>query len=92
MIMKSGQVRLEDLPEPVQRDILAAMGGNGKKPKRGEPLSKGQVLLAAARVMEALRKSKVPPHQWYRILGQCQRWCRNPQRLYGVKSKRKEKE
>jgi hypothetical protein len=84
--MKQGAVRLEDLPEKVQTDILTALGeGSSKKPKLGKPLSKSDVLKAAAKVMAALDKSKTPPHQWYRILGQCQRWCRNPSRIYGVK-------
>lgn len=102
--MKDGAIRLEDLPEDIQKAIIAGLPENlqteimgvlstaskGKKPKLGEPLDKGAVLLAATRVMEALRKSKAPTHQWYRILGQCQRWCRNPSRLYGAKKAPKE--
>jgi hypothetical protein len=82
---RNGQVSIEDLPPELQDQIRAALGTVPKKQKLGEPLTKGQVLLASSRVMEALRKSKAPPHQWYRILGQCQRWCRNPSRLYGAK-------
>jgi len=77
--VKSGSLRLEELPEALQEGILGVV----EKGKRREPeITRGEVLVAAARVMDALRKSQAPPEQWYRILGQCQRWCHNPKRLH----------
>lgn len=85
---KNGAVRLEDLPETMQQDIVDALRKSGElvRPK-AQRLTNGEVVVAGSRVMEALRKSKAPPHEWYRILGQCQRWCRNPGRMQGKTGK-----
>jgi hypothetical protein len=50
---RNGQVSIEDLPPELQEQIRAALGSVPKKQKLGEPLTKGQVLLASSRVMEA---------------------------------------
>jgi hypothetical protein len=79
---QNGKVNIEELPEPLQKQIREALDALPNKSKR-HPVhgSRGDVLLGAAAVMGALHKSKVSPDVWQRILGQCQRWCRNPARL-----------
>lgn len=75
-----GKVQLEDLPEGIRKDLEKALKGHGRRDPEVTP---DDLMRAQALVMAALAKSKLPASSWYRVLGQCQRWCRNPKRLKG---------
>jgi hypothetical protein len=76
---KNGKINLEDLPDEMLEEIRGAIGD--KKTPSGRA-GRGDILLAAAWVIITLGRSKLPPAEWYRVLGTCQRWVRNPGRLH----------
>ena len=69
-----GRMQLEDLPEGVRDDLAKALKGHGHG-ARDADVSQDEMMRAQALVMAALAKSKTPASCWYRVLGQCQRWC-----------------
>lgn len=78
-------VHLKELPEELQNQIREALDAVPKKHSKKAPVhgDRADILLGSAAVMGALHKSKAPPELWHRILGQCQRWARNPARAEG---------
>jgi hypothetical protein len=80
----NGKIQLESLPPELQKQVTKALGV--EMPKRHHrkapaPVMRAEILQASALVMAALHKSKLPSSSWYRVLGQCQRWTRNPGRV-----------
>ena len=81
----NGLVNIKDLPEDLKEQIRKVLGKVPEKHGKKAPVhgDRADILLGSAAVMGALHKSKAPPELWHRILGQCQRWARNPARAEG---------
>lgn len=83
---RNGKLDLSDLSPELRNQLKAHLSSPRKKPNASEP----DVLLGAAAVMGALKRSKMPIELWPRVLSQCQRWCHNIDRSGPSRKRRRD--